>query len=79
MKKDRYVLVAFDKYSGHIYVATEMLREVFSKAEVQEVIKFTPKAMKELRDFHIMSYEKAVSLWVKERNESGNKDKRILN
>ena len=76
--KDRYVLVAFDKHSGHVYVATDMLRDHYTKQEVEDVVKFTPKAMKELRDFHVMPYDKAVQIWYAKQQYEWDEVKKVL-
>ncbi len=76
--KDRYVLVAVDKTTGDLYVPPDMLLEKYTKEEVEHILKFTPKALRELREFHIMPYDQALQLWTRERNEYQREDKRTL-
>lgn len=76
--KKCYVLVAVDKTTGDLYVSPDMLLQEYSKEEVEHVLKFTPKAIRELRDFHVMPYHQALQLWLQERNERQSKDNKVI-
>jgi len=76
---NRYVLVSLDRATGRVYISHDMLKEPYSKEEVEEIIKSTPEPLKELRIFHVMPFVKAVSLWMEEsKDEHSDENKKLL-
>ena len=59
----RYVLVAFDKITGDIFVAPDMLENPYTKPEAEEFLESFSKTVKAARDFMILPHEQAVGLW----------------
>lgn len=81
IKENRYVVVAFDKFTGETFVSWEMLRENYDQATAEEVKKGLEQTMGELRQFCVVSYTQAKQILELERQqlESTRKNKRVIN